>query len=208
MHRGCFVWTPTPLFLGRRTPRPGPARVCVCVPCLAGSGGPVSWARSRAPYLSFCRFWFALCLLHPLRARVAPFVVVVGFLLFSFCFFFFFPFPTLVAPSLCPALRVVRPWVPWALAFCRPLPPLLFLPPPPCCLWRFLLSGCLGPLRPPPLFFLVSFFSCFSFFGFFSFFRFFLPVVRCGAGLCVLGRRVCPRLPRWCCPCPCSVCAG
>ena len=29
MHRGCFVWTPTPPLSGRRTPRPGPARVCV-----------------------------------------------------------------------------------------------------------------------------------------------------------------------------------
>ena len=52
------------------------ARVCVCVPCLAGSVGPVSWARFGAPHLSFGRSWFALCLFGPLRAGVALFVVV------------------------------------------------------------------------------------------------------------------------------------
>ena len=79
----------------------------------------------------------------------------------------------------------------------RPPPFFFFALPPTCCLWRFLLSCCLGPLRPPPLFFFCFLFSLL-----------FLPVVRCGAGLCVLGRRVCPRVPRWCCPCRCSVCAG
>ena len=33
--------------------------------------------------------------------------------------------------------------------FLAPSPP---APPPPRCLWRFLLPGCLGPLRPPPFF--------------------------------------------------------
>ena len=51
MHRGCFVWTPTPPPSGRRTPRPCPARVCVCVPFLAGLGGPASRARFGAPQL-------------------------------------------------------------------------------------------------------------------------------------------------------------
>ena len=181
MHRGCFVWTPTPPLSGRRTPRPGPARVCVCVPCLAGSGGPASRARSGAPHLSLGRSWFALCLFGPLRAGVTLVVVVVGFF---FCFLF--PFPPLVAPSLCPALRVFWPRVPWALASCRPPPSFFFCPPPPpphpCCLWRFLPSGCLGPPRPPPLFF--SFpclcFSCFRFFFFFFF-----------AGCAVRGGFVC-----------------
>ena len=65
-------------FPGRRMPRPGPARVCVCVPCLAGSGGPASRARSGAPHLSFGRSWFTLCLFGALRVGVALFVVVVG----------------------------------------------------------------------------------------------------------------------------------
>ena len=154
MHRGCFVWTMTPPLSGRRTPRPGPARVCVCVPCLAGWGGPASRERFDAPHLSFCRSWFALCLFSPLRAGVAPFVVVVGFCSFSpsppllrprcvlLCVFsgpaclgpwrlvppppFFFPPPPLCAP-LSPALRVFRPGGPRALASC--------CPPPSCRLW-------------------------------------------------------------------------
>ena len=182
MHRGYFMWTPTPPLSGRRMPRPGPARVCVCMPCLAGWGGPASRAHSGAPHLSFGRSWCAPCLFGPLRAGVALFVVFFGF------FFLLFSFPPLVAPPFCPALRVFRPRVPWALASCRPPPlfipslPLLCAPlspvlrvfrprvpwalasccphpppfflPPPCCLWRFLLSRCLGPLRPPPFFFL------------------------------------------------------
>ena len=89
MHRGCFVWTPTPPLAGRRTPRPGPVRVCVCSSVLAGSGGPASRARSGAPHL----FIGPLCLsvlLGPLRAGVAPFLVF----LFSFCFFLRAPFVT------------------------------------------------------------------------------------------------------------------
>ena len=171
-------------------------RVCVCVLFRAGSGGPASRARFGASHFSFGRSWCALCLFGPLRAVCAPFVVVVGF------FFFLFSFSPLVAPPLCPALRVFlprlpcdlascppaappppffplpppvcallspafrvfRPRVPSALASCcpPPLPPLFFLffaPPIPCCLWRFLLSGCLGPLRPRPLFFVFFAFS-------------------------------------------------
>ena len=79
MHRGCFVWTPTPPLAGRRTPRPGPVRVCVCLLFLAGSGGPASRARSGAPHL----FLLPLCLsplLGPLRAGVAPlFFAAVAF---------------------------------------------------------------------------------------------------------------------------------
>ena len=67
-----------------RWPLPGPACVCVCVPCLPGPGGPASQARSGAPQLSFGRSRCALCLFGPLRAGVAPFVVVVGFFSFSF----------------------------------------------------------------------------------------------------------------------------
>ena len=192
MHRGCFVWTPTPPLLGRRTTRPGPARVCVFVPCLVGSGGPASQARSGAPHLSFGRFWCALCLFTPLRAGVAPFVVVFGFFVFSS---FSPPRPSL--PPRCVLLcvfsgpgcvgpsRLVAP-PPFFSPFPPPVRPIvsclacfpasgalglgvLLPPPPPCCLWRFLLSGCLGPL-PPPLSF--SFVSCFFFFCFFFLFFF------------------------------------
>ena len=75
MHRGCFVWTPTPPLAGRRTPRPGPVRVCVCSSFLAGSGGPASRARSGAPHL-FPLPLVLSALLGPLRAGVAPFVVL------------------------------------------------------------------------------------------------------------------------------------
>ena len=233
MHRGCFVWTPTAPLLGRRTPRPGPARVCVCLPRLAGSGGPASRARSGAPHLPFGCSWCALCLFGPLWAGVAPWWFLLGF----FFSFFLFPFPPLVAPPFCPALRVFRPRDPWALAACRP-PPFFFPSPLPLCAplppalrvfrpqvpWALafccpppffcppLLSLALPAFRfpsasaPPPLFFLcfiVLFFLFFlSPFFFFFFPFFFLPVVRCGAGLCVLGCRVFRRLPRWCCAVP------
>ena len=129
------------------------ARVCVCLPCLAGSGGPASRARFGAPHPSFGRSWFAPCLSGPLRAGVALFVVVVEFFCFFSpslprcspvvscfaCFpapgalglgvlspplFFLFPPPHLSAP-LSPVLCVFRPGVPLALASC--FPPLFFL---------------------------------------------------------------------------------
>ena len=61
MHRGCFVWAPTPPLAGRRTPHPGPVRVCVCSSVLNRSGGPASRARFRAPHLSFGHFVVLLC---------------------------------------------------------------------------------------------------------------------------------------------------
>ena len=74
MHQSCFVWTPTPPVAGRRTPRPGPVRVCVCSSFLAGSGGPASRARFGAPP----SFLWSLCLsalLGLLRAGIPPFLV-------------------------------------------------------------------------------------------------------------------------------------
>ena len=71
MHGRCFVWTPTRPLAGRRTPRPGPARVCVCLLFLAGSGGPASRARSGARHLFLWPLWLS-ALLGPLRAGVAP----------------------------------------------------------------------------------------------------------------------------------------
>ena len=214
MHRGCFVWTPIPPLLGRRTPRLGPARVCVrALLGRVGRAGLPGAFRCASPFL--WPFFVRSLLVLPPPGRGCP---VCGC-----CWvFFFFPLsppccapvvscfacfpapgalglsvlspptpppfcplpPTLCAP-LSPAFRVFRPRMPWASGSC--------CPPPLCCLWRFQLYGCLGPLRPPPLFFFPSFFfsGC---------------VVR--RDLCFLGRRVCPRVPRWCCPCRCSVCAG
>ena len=75
-----------------------------------------------------------------------------------------------------------RPGVPWALLpCCRPRPP-----------------------PPPPLLF---FPSC-LFFAFCFFFVCALPVVRFGAGVCVLGCVVCWCVLRWCCPCRCSLCGA
>ena len=48
-------------FLGRRTPRRGPVRVCLCMLFLAGSGLPASRARFGAPHLSFGRFVLLFC---------------------------------------------------------------------------------------------------------------------------------------------------
>ena len=74
MHRGCFVWTPTPPLSGRRTPRLGPrVSVCGCLLArpgvMAGSGGPASRVRSCAPHLSFGRCGF---LFLPLKAGFPP----------------------------------------------------------------------------------------------------------------------------------------
>ena len=93
----------------------------------------------------------------------------------------FFSLPPLCAPRcllLCVFSGLGCPG-PWRLV--APPPFLFFVffaPPPSCCLWRFLLSGCLWPLPPPP-FFLFFFLSC----CFFS---------CCASAVCVLGcRAVC-----------------
>ena len=87
MQRGCFLWTLTPPLLGRRTPRPGHVRVCLCVLFLAGSGGPASRARFGVPDL----FLWAVSVLS-LFARLPPSGVV--------CFLFFFCAPR-VSGILC-----------------------------------------------------------------------------------------------------------
>ena len=75
------------------------------------------------------------------------------------------------------------------------------------CSRRSVCSGprCLGPWclvvpppRPPPFLFLPSWF----------FFVRALPLVRCGAGLCVVGCGVCWCVLRWCCRCRCSLCGA
>ena len=145
-------------------------------------GGPASWACSGAPHLSFGRSWFALCLFGPLQAGVALFVVVVGFFLFPFS-----PSP----PPLrhrCVLLCVFSSPGCLGPGVLPPPPPFfsLFFCPPPLLSLAFLAFRLPGASAPQPFFF--PFVSCFSFF------RFFLPVLRCGAGLCVFGRRACPRL--------------
>ena len=90
MHRGCFVWTPTPSLAGRRTTRPGPARLCVCVPFLAGSGRPASRARSGAPQL-FSLAALSFCFARPPPGWGCPFL----------CRFVFFLPPLLSARPSC-----------------------------------------------------------------------------------------------------------
>ena len=130
--------------------------LCVCVPCLAGSGAPASWACFGAPHLSFGLSCFALCLFGPLRAGVALFVVVAGFF---FCFLLLFPFSPSLRPR-CVLLCVFSGPVclgPWRLV----PPPFFFiffsLPPPSVrpvvsCFACFPAWGALGlgVLLPPP----------------------------------------------------------
>ena len=116
MHSGCFVWTPTPRLAGRRTPTPGPVRVCMSLSVLAGSGGPPSRALSGASNL----FLWPLCLfalLGPLRAGVAP-LLVLCLPPPPPCAFFFFSVVVFRAPPLSLAFFGFRPWVPRALALC------------------------------------------------------------------------------------------
>ena len=230
MYRGCFLWTLTPALSDRRTRRPGPAHVCVCVPFLARSGRPSSLTSSRASHLSCGRSWALFVSSTPSKLGVSSFPlcapVVSGvpcfpaggalglgillppppppFLFSSFFFFFFLPgfplffvffcFPRLFfllfcEPLLSPAFRVFGPGVPWALAPCCPPAP------PPSCFFLFFIP-------PPFLFFFLPAFPLFlAFFCFFP--RSCLAGLQCGAGLCVLGSRVCwCVLPR-CCPCRC-----
>ena len=128
--------------------------LCVCVPCLAGSGGPASRARFGAPHLSFGLSCFALCLFGPLRAGVPLFVVVVGF----FFFWLLFPFSPLLRPR-CVLLCVFSG--PGCLGPWRLVPPPFFVSPPPpsvrpvvSCFACFPAWGALGlgVLPPPPLF--------------------------------------------------------
>ena len=134
MHRGSFVWTPTPPSSGRSTPRPG--RACVCVRVLPGRvGGPASWARFGAPHLSCGCFVLLLC--------SAPSGLGLPALRVFFCSFPLLPTSPL-APPLSPAFCASRPWVPWALAlFVYSYPHPLFLP-------GFVLLSCVFCLLAAP----------------------------------------------------------
>ena len=169
MHRGCFVWTLTQPLSGRRTPRLGPARVCVCVPCLAGSGKPAFRARCGLRHLFL---WPVL-----LRSLFARHPLGWGCPLFLLC------------ASVVPGVLCVRTWAALGLGVLLPYPSPPFPPPfffrlPPLhfflAVCALVVSGVLYfPARgalglgvflspPPPLFPL--FFRAFFFLSFFPFY--------------------------------------
>ena len=120
MHQGCFVWTPGP----------GPARVCVSMPFLAGLGRLASQARFGAPNPFPWPVSVPSLLALPLRAGVALLVVVGVF--FLFCSFF--------------SLSFVRPRCLWRSVFSGPRclgPRCLVVPPPP--LFFFFLFSLISP---------------------------------------------------------------
>ena len=176
MHRGCFVWTPTPPLSGRRTPRPVSARVCVCVPLLAGSGGQASGARFCVTHPFLWQVLVRSLLARPPRAWVALFVVVAVFRLF----FFFLTVRLVLSGVRCfPARAALGPCV---LLSPRPPPPYFFL------------------LRFPPPFFL---FICFLLLLFFLFLPWCagcavhgwfvsVCVLGCAVWWCVLLSALCP----------------
>ena len=182
MHWGCFIWTPSPPFSGRRTPRPGPA--CVCVPAPPDRVG-----RAGLPDTLWCA--------SPSSAAVLSFFFVqtpragvarASGVFFSSFFSFFSPLCSLppFAPPLslgfvlpgpgCPgpwrSLFLLRSPPPLVLFFCfcffrfflflfffLTVFPLLHPPLGPlcCCFWclwpwRFFVRP--PPFPPPPLFFL------------------------------------------------------
>ena len=149
--------------------------VCACAcPAWPGRAG-------RPPGRVLLRLTFPLAVLGSLFACSAPSGLGLPCLWLLLGFSVSFPLLPLVAPPLCPALRVFRPRVPWALASTPPFPPFCFflLPPsvrPFVSLCVFYGLVCPSPWRhvaqPPPLFFvrcrvvlccgaLLSFF-CFS----------------------------------------------
>ena len=149
MHRGCFVWTPTPPLLGRRTPRRGPVRVCVCLSVLAGSSGPASRARCAAPHLFL---WPVL--VRSLFARPPPGSGSLFFLLFLCAWLS--PAFLVFGPGL-PALGVWPPPSPLFFSFLCP-PFFFFFGAPavsgvPCFLARSALGFGVFLSRPPPAFF-------------------------------------------------------
>ena len=118
MHRGCFVWTPTPPLLGQRTPSPAPVRVCMCVLSWPGwAGRPPGRVLLPLAFSCVCS-WCSLCLLGPLRAGVALLVVFVVF------FFSFFLRPLCLLRFVFSAPGCSGPW-----RLAPPPPSLLFFSP-------------------------------------------------------------------------------
>ena len=172
MHRGCFVWTPTPPHFDSEDATPG-SRACVCVRAPLGwvgwAGLPgVLWCTSSSPVAAhLCAFVF----FGPLRAGVALFVVVFGF---------FFPCGAPV-DSVIPCLPSRGALFLGVLWYSCPAPSLFF--------YLFVLFV-LFSLPPPGSFFFFP--SCFLFVCCPVFFCFFVclgvPILRC------LGLFVCPAL--------------
>ena len=127
---GCFVWTPTRPLSGRRSPRPGPAHVCLCMLFLAGSGGPASRAGFGVPHLSLGRFLLLLC---SAPSGLGLPLLVFCFVLFSPSFLVFCLAPPSPAPPLSPAFCAFWPRVGLALVLCvfsctpPPAPPFFLL---------------------------------------------------------------------------------
>ena len=166
IQRGCFVRTLAPPQLDRRTPRPGPTRVCLCELVLAGSGGPASWVRFGAPHHCCGGFGLLLCLAP--SGLGLPFDCPFPCLLPCSCHFFLPLVPRRSRPR-CLRLPVVSgPGCPgpgrYVFSSARDpalTPPnlfFLFSALLPRCLWRSFVSGpgCSRPC-PPPLFFLFLF---------------------------------------------------
>ena len=143
-------------------PRPGLARVCLCVLSLAGSGGAASRARFGAPHLSSGRFVLLIC--SPCSGLGVP-VLGALFAFFPVLFFvsglLFFPAPIsarapAVSGVLCfPALGALG-----LGALCFPLPPPIFS------LFLFVFLFFFRPVFPPlfcsaPLLSLAVPFCCF-----------------------------------------------
>ena len=142
---------------GSEDATPG-SRACVRIRAfLAGSGGPASWARSGAPHPFLSPLLLLSLSARPLRAGVALLVLFLGFFFLPTC-----------APPLSAAFPVLRPWVPWALAFCGTSPPLLCF----SCFFSFFFS------LPP---------ACFFFRVFLPFSFFFVLCWLCSAGLVFRG---------------------
>ena len=176
------MWTLTPPLSGRRTPRPCPARMCVCMPLLAGSGRPASRARFRAPLLLLWPVLVRSLFAEPPPGWGSP---VCG----CCCVFsVFFSFPFVRHRCLWHSFFF---WAQCALGLGVLLSPAPFLPQPPSSFFS-------SPLPPPCFFSSYLLFLCFLFVAVFfpltpPFFLRAVPAVRCGGGLCVLGCQVC-----WC----------
>ena len=127
-------------------------RVCAfACPAWPGRAG-------RPPGRVMVRLTFPMAVLGSLFACSAPSGLGLPCLWLLMGFFVSFPLLPLVAPPLCPALRVFRPRVPWALASC---PPPFFFPPPPSLsaplspalrVFRPGLPSALASCCPPPFF--------------------------------------------------------
>ena len=140
--------------------------VCVCVPLLAGSGGPASQARFGAPHLSLWPFLVLSLSARPPPGWGCP-ACGCACVIFPFC-------APLVFGVLCfPALDALGLGVLWS-------PPLF----------------CFFFLSPPPCVFFFPVRCFFSLFGFFFFFSSFLSFSFCCAEVCWLcgAGVVCPGL--------------